>query len=325
MINSALRSFCFLAISFFSFNIVFALEESFEEIIAFGDSLTDVGNVAGLTESGVAPVIPGYFQETHFSDNILWVETLANYWGLPIRTPGRGNSTTLPPLPLGNTWAWGGSEAAAGSVEPSGVTEPIPNLLTEIDQYLATNVPNKNTLYSIWSGADNLLVGGKFGPKAASKAVKAVVEAMRRLEEAGARYFLIFNMPRLGDTPSAQSGGKLSIIAANYYSLVFNKNLRRAVKKLKADPHFCAKIYFVDVYTELVRVVKTVDNGKVYVPRFFVPGPAVAINNVTDEGLTFYDETGTFPANYLFWDDVHPTTQGHQVVAGLVLRAIEHQ
>lgn len=25
---------------------------------------------------------------------------------------------------------------------------------------------------------------------------------------------------------------------------------------------------------------------------------------------------------YLFWDDVHPTTQGHQVVAGLALKAL---
>jgi phospholipase/lecithinase/hemolysin len=92
--------------------------QPFNEIIAFGDSLTDVGNVAGVTELGVAPRINGYYKETHFSDNILWIEWLANYWNLLPRTPGRGNSTTLPPRSKGNTWAWGGSEAAAGSVQP---------------------------------------------------------------------------------------------------------------------------------------------------------------------------------------------------------------
>jgi phospholipase/lecithinase/hemolysin len=105
----------------------FAKQVPFENIIAFGDSLTDVGNVAGVTEENVAPRINGYYQETHFCD-ILWVEILAGYWKLSPRTTGRGKTATLPPRPNGNTWAWGGAEAAAGTDQPSGVTEPIPNL-----------------------------------------------------------------------------------------------------------------------------------------------------------------------------------------------------
>lgn len=323
MIHDKIFRFVYVVAALFFFcSTHIGVAQPFNEIIAFGDSLTDVGNVAGLTEPGFAPVINGYYQETHFSDNILWVETLANYWGLPVRTPGRGYSTTLPPEPKGNTWAWGGSEAAFGSVQPTGVIEPIPNLLKEVNQYLTKNVSHRKILYAIWSGADNLLVGGKFGPKAAVKAVKAVEIAMRRLERAGARYFVIFNMPRLGDTPSAQSGGKIDEIAANIYADSYNKALRKTLRKLRRNPFFNAKIYFVDVYAELVRVVDTVKNGGTYTPSFFVPGPPVAINNVTDEGLNYFNTYGTFPPNYLFWDDVHPTTQGHQVVAGLVLKAI---
>lgn len=322
MSNSPLRTFCILGITSFLWIAQMGFAQPFNEIIAFGDSLTDVGNVAKLTEPGVAPVINGYYLETHFSNNILWIETLANYLGLPARTPGRGSSTTLPPETHGNTWAWGGSEAAAGSVQPSGVTEPIPNLLTEINQYLAANLPNAETLYTIWSGADNLLIGGQFGPRAAKKAVKAVKAAIQRLERAGARHILIFNMPKLGDTPSARSGGKITEIAADIYSYSYNKALRQTLRKLSHSKHFNAKIYFVNVFTELVRVVNTVNNGGTYTPSFFVPGPPVAINNVTDEGLDFFNLNGTFPTNYLFWDDVHPTTQGHQVITGLVLQAV---
>jgi phospholipase/lecithinase/hemolysin len=294
----------------------------FTEIIAFGDSLTDVGNVAGLTVPGVSPVIFGYYQETHFSDNIIWVETLANYWGLPARTPGR-TSTTLPPNPTGNTWAWGGSEAAAGTVQPQGVIEPIPNLLAEINEYILSNTLNPNSLYTIWSGADNLLVGGNFGPIAAKKAVKAVKAAMQRLDLAGARHILVFNMPQLGDTPSAQAGGDISIFLADLYTHFYNKDLRRTLKKLAKNKHFHANIYFVDIFSEILKVVTIVNRGGTYVPSFFVPGPPVAINNVKDEGLTFFQNTGYFPPNYLFWDDVHPTTQGHQVVAGLVLKSLK--
>ena len=268
-------------------------EAPFREVIAFGDSLTDVGNVAGLTEAGVAPVIDGYYEETHFSDNILWIEWLAEYWGLPERTPGRGNSTSLKAQPKGNTWAWGGSAAAAGSDQPDGVTEPIPNLLKEVNSYLLRNTVRRDTLYTLWSGADNLLVLGKFGPKAAEDAVQAVTSAMWRLEYAGARHIVVFDMPKLGDTPNAQSGGPVAIAAANLYGDSYNAALR-----------------------------KKVNAGETYTPDFFVPGPPVEINNVKDEGLDYFQTNGTFPSGYLFWDDVHPTTQGHQMVAGLVLRAL---
>jgi phospholipase/lecithinase/hemolysin len=299
-----------------------AAEAPFREIIAFGDSLTDVGNVAGLTEAGTAPVIDGYYQETHFSDNILWIEWLAEYWGLPERTPGRGNSTSLKAQPRGNTWAWGGSAAASGSDQPDGVTEPIPNLLKEVNSYLLRNTARRDTLYTIWSGADNLLVLGKFGPKAAEDAVQAVTTAMWRLEYAGARHIVVFDMPKLGDTPNAQSGGPVAIAAANLYGDSYNAALRKKVAALKRNPFFRAKIYFVDTYTFLAEVVATVKAGDTYVPDFFTPGPPVAINNVTDEGLDYFQTNGTFPSDYLFWDAVHPTTQGHQMVAGLVLRAL---
>lgn len=301
---------------------LYSHSHSLKQIIAFGDSLTDVGNVAGLTVPGAAPLINGYFEETHFSDNIIWIEILSEFLGLPERTPGRGDSTSLPPEPNGNTWAWGGSEAAAGSVQPPGVTEPIPNLLNEVSQYLKAHTPEARTLYTIWSGADNLLIGGNFSPKAARKAVKAVEIAMRRLQVAGADHFLIFNMPQLGDTPEAQAGGEESVIAANIFSAAYNKALNRTIQELNDDPAFTANIFFVDVFSELELAVNTVNAGGTYTPSFFVPGPPVAIDNVTDEALDVFNMTGTFPTNYLFWDDVHPTTQGHQVIAGLVLQSL---
>ena len=34
---------------------------TFTELISFGDSLSDVGNVAGITTPGVAPLVNGYY------------------------------------------------------------------------------------------------------------------------------------------------------------------------------------------------------------------------------------------------------------------------
>lgn len=297
--------------------------DSFNELISFGDSLTDVGNVAGLTVPGVKPVIPGYYQETHFSDFLIWNEIVANFMELPPRTPGRGNSTSLTPLPNGNDWAWGGAEAAAGFDQPLGVIEPIPNLLTQVGQYLAYNTPNRKTLYSIWAGADNLLVGGSFTPEAAQSAVDSIISSMELLEEAGARHFLIFNLPKLGDTPSAISGGPISELFANIYTKAFNKALTSALQKLSHSHRFKGKIYFVNIYKEFLRAVNSVSRKGFYTPPYFVPGPPVVITNVTNEAINIFDATGTLPPNYLFWDDVHPTTQGHQAIAGLVLRVLK--
>jgi len=68
-----------VSIALLSRGTCFGKSVLFDDIIAFGDSLTDVGNVAGVTEQNVAPRINGYYQETHFCDNVLWVEILAAY------------------------------------------------------------------------------------------------------------------------------------------------------------------------------------------------------------------------------------------------------
>lgn len=293
----------------------------FKTIIAFGDSLTDVGNVAGITIPGNAPLINGYFEETHFSDNVIWIEQVAAFLKLPTPTPGRGPVTSLPPLTNGSDWAWGGAEADPGFIDLPSTTEPVPNLLTQVESYLAANKADPNNLYSIWAGADNFLEGDH-NPV---EAVDAVVQAIRLLYIGGARHFLVFNLPQLGDTPAAIAGGPAVEIAAELYSVTFNKLLKNALFEISQDRRFKGNFYFVDIFTEFVIAIDTVRLGGTYTPSFFVPGPPVAISNVTGLGLIFFQTTGTFPTNFLFWDGVHPTTQGHQVVAGLVLQALKHK
>jgi phospholipase/lecithinase/hemolysin len=294
----------------------------FSTIIAFCDSLSDIGNVAGITIPGNAPVVEGYYQETHYSDDIIWIEYLADYWGLPAPTPGRGDTTSLPPEPDGTSWAWGGAEAAAGTTQTPSVTGPYPNLLVQTEQYLLNNRPDRDALFVMWCGADNLLVSGEFGPQAARDAVATVIGAMRALERAGARNFLVVNMPKLGVTPFAIGGGPATQLAANLYSLAYNSFMDFRLALLRADPRFRANLYFANAYTELALMVDTVNSGEPYVPAFFVPGPPVVIDNVTDQALDVFNETGAFPKHYLWMDGVHPTTEGHQIIAGKMLQAV---
>jgi phospholipase/lecithinase/hemolysin len=317
--------FSFLAICLFGLSSsVFAAYPKFDEMIGFGDSLTDVGNSALLTIPGQSPRINGYLKMNHFSDGILWNQRVARELKLGKRTLGRGKTTSLKPRRHGNTWAWGGSEAATGSVQPSSVTEPIPNLLTEIANYLATNKPTKRTLYSIWAGADNLLIGHQFTPEAAQAAAQAVLTGIEEIILKGGLNYLIFNNPALGDTPAAQALGPTFIALANGYSIAFNTALNEGLKAFK-QKYKKIRIFYVDIYSELNKAVAFVGEGGTYQPAFFCPGPKVAITNVTLEGLAYFNKFGKFPPNYLFWDDVHPTREGHQVIAGLVLRALRKE
>lgn len=297
-------------------------EAPYTEIIAFCDSLSDVGNVAGITRPGAPPLVDGYYEETHYSNDIIWIEYLADFWGLPAPTPGRGDTTSLTPQPDGTSWAWGSAEAAPSTVKPPSVTEPLPNIELQVQQYLLNNEPDPDALFVIWCGANNLLFGGEFGLRAAERAVRSVVRGIRHLESAGARSFLIVNMPRLGDTPAAQSGGPFDALAANFYSNAYNGFLDLQLAILRYDLRFDADLYLVNAYAELALIVDTVKSGETYRPRFFVPGPPVEIDDVTDRALDVFDNTGSFPTDYLFFDSVHPTTQGHQIVAGKMLQAL---
>jgi outer membrane lipase/esterase len=202
------------------------------------------------------------------------------------------------------------------------VTEPVPNLALQVSTYLSHHQPGRNTLYVLWSGANNLLVGGKVGVAAATSGAGAVKRAMQTLESAGARQLLVLAMPELGDTPRAQAGGAAREAAATEFAVVYNRVLKAGIVALRMDPLFDAKIFEVGIYSELKLVCDTVKAGQPYQPDFFVPGPPVTITNVTDQGLEFFRASGKMPTGYLFWDDVHPTTEGHRLIAGLAIRAV---
>src|SRR5262249_39774777 len=127
--------------------------------------------------------------------------------------------------------------------------------------------------------------------------------------------------PKLGDLPAVQSN-ILARIAADIYTYSYNYELSKELKKLQKNSSFKAKIFFVDIYSELESAVNMVKKFGSYTPDFFVPDPSVTISNIGYTGIDYYENSGIFPANYLFWDEVHPTTQGHQLIAGLILKSL---
>jgi hypothetical protein len=76
----------------------------FREIVVFGDSTVDTGNV--FAASGQTSPDPSYYYQGRYSNGPVWVERLASNLGLP--------DPTASELFGGTNYAWGGAEIGFG-------------------------------------------------------------------------------------------------------------------------------------------------------------------------------------------------------------------
>lgn len=165
---------------------------SYTGVVAFGDSLTDIGNLCPTPCSGV-PVPP--YAPGRFSNGPVWVEGLA-----------AGLGFTLTPSSLG------GTDYAVGGATSTGVkNSQVPSYLTAVG-----GVASPTALYVLLAGGNDGLGGGS-----PITAANNVVSALITLKTAGAQNFLVANLPDLSLTP-AQLGNP----AAQAFSNAFNAQLQ---------------------------------------------------------------------------------------------------
>src|ERR1043166_3910427 len=97
----------------------------YSAIYAFGDSLTDTGNVS-LATAGLVPVSPPYADRS-FSNGPVWVQDLAQKVGIPALQPS---------LAGGSNFAYGGAETGQTPTHTLNATD----LTSQYTQFL-TQVP----------------------------------------------------------------------------------------------------------------------------------------------------------------------------------------
>ncbi len=260
---------------------------SFTQMVVFGDSLSDTGNLYIAT--GGTPAPPGYSSGL-FTDGPnsypsttsplgVWDQQLSGMLGLPSPTPY---------LTGGTNYAYGG----ALTETPTGSN--IPGVVQQVGIYLGSHTPSSSALYTVWAGANDLFAS----PTAltAQTAVSNLQSSINALYAAGARNFLWLNMPPLGSTPDFLNNTVYSTIFNNV-SQLYNADWRQAISSLyKTDPGI--RITGVNIYG--------LDESILADPA------AYGFTDVTDpaQGLS-----GVNPNEYAFWDGVHPTTEGHYWIA----------
>ncbi len=250
-----------------------APQPPYRSLVILGDSLSDSGNAG------------------RFSDGPVWVEVLAERIGATARPSQRG----------------GGNHAVGGARLHGGMN----SLRAQADRYLGALPPSgpaPDVLHVVYGGGNDLLAA-PFAPNRATlvrDAVGSLRSILDDLAAAGARAFLVPNLPDIGVAPQVAAFGPQVRGLARMLSQEFNRELAGTLDGFLAAQKRLDRpvtLHRLDVWGLAQKVLAD---------------PAAAgFRNVTSPcpGRGGCD-------GYLFWDGLHPTTKAHARLAEAALELV---
>ena len=222
-----------------------------------------------------------------FSNGPVWVEQLAQALKLPLKASQRG----------GDNFAVGGARSEIGPQ----------SLRAQVDQYVKRPKPSGHTLYIVWGGANDLFAAiGQ--PDALSELDAAALSLKRVLAELvahGATHLLVPNIPDVGITPEVRAQGGEAVEEARKLTDHFNQAVDRHLANLVSQS-ISVRLHRLDVAAMAERARK--DPGSFGFTDISTPC----------QGSARCGE-------YVFWDDIHPTTAAHARLAEGALDALSVQ
>ncbi len=270
----------------------------YSELVIFGDSLSDVGNVRSRT-LGFAVSDP--YWEGRFSNGPVYVEYLADLLGI---------DSPIYSVAGGTNYAHGGAQVTVDSFA-------VDSLETQKDDYLAANsgVAVPDTLYVVFGGANDARDTSIDLVSTAAELVSIVDD----LIQAGATNIVVPSIPDLAKTPEVTEYNQGAGAASTARSLLYNDTVDAGLSQLSAS----ANIIRFDVFglmNELIEEVTSNGSSRGFtnvIDDCWEGGPATATSGLGlgDGFFTTYPQCSN-PDEYLFWDILHPTTAAHELFAG---------
>lgn len=311
------------------------------QLVVFGDSLSDNGNAAAALAS-VGQTL-GNYASNALTDGPnttpatagpygLWIDQFASKFGLPDPTPFVVN--TLPNTPGGNPGLtvnpkgtnFAVASALAGSnpsFNPSNFLNPTnpqaPGTTDQVGLYssLTGGKASASTLYVLWAGANNIFnaLSNPSGfltlNSTAKTAADDIASNISTLAGEGGKNFLWFNLPPLGEIPYIQDNSNpiiksLGATAGNAAAAAFNSEMSTDAASLEKT--LGVNIVQVDINSLFGQLAS--DPGK------------YGFVDVKDAGWCGTDGVSTCASNnpngFLFWDELHPTTAADALIADAV-------
>ena len=279
----------------------------YSQIIIFGDSLSDTGNFAHITQQQYSFSYPGSqfdysdHRFTNSSDTQPASKNFSGVWHEQLSRRFLGMPAATNSLDGGLDYATGSAESTDGTRTvplQGGLSIQVDNLGRQVSTYLtaANNAADPNALYIVWCGANDLFENSTDGNVTAT--ASRIGDQMAKLAGAGARYFIVPNLPPLGNTPSyntTSSSAQLNAASASYRDQL-NSVLDARIATLSGQG-INVTVARLDVYG---------------IFQDLINGPSIyGFTNISQSAQS----QSVSADQYLFWDGVHPTTAGHNQVA----------
>lgn len=281
--------------------------QQFNRVIAFGDSLTDQGNVAAASGGAVPNYVPLGLSLQQFSNGPTGITQLFG--------PSTNFFTTVNPNVGNVNFAFGGAQTVAATA-----LQPV-SLQTQINSYVGRGgLFGANDVVSLWGGANNIFdtlsalqttvpapsqaVALGTLQAATTQAATDIGNQIRQLSTLGARTLVVFNLPDFAALPQFNPS-PATAQPAGFASFNFNQVLQaQVVAAAAASPNVNVVQIPVDAIFAAI-----------------IANPAsFGFANVT-QGCVLTASCLTNPASFnsfLFFDGVHPTQAGHALIAATV-------
>ncbi|MEP6906420.1 MAG: autotransporter domain-containing protein [Pseudoxanthomonas sp.] len=277
-------------------------QSGYSDTVFFGDSLTDSGHFrpALVQAAGPSAAVLGRFTT---NPGLVWAEFMAEDDGTDAVSDNQG----------GHNYAVGG---ARSGINTSGALGPIPSVTAQLSSYLGSNGgrADPNALYTVWAGANDLFAVAAGAPAQTTigGAVTSQIGVIGGLQQAGAQYVLVPNIPDLGKTPQFLAQGAAGSAAGTQLSAAYNAALFGGLTSagLRVIP--------MDVFSLIGEISAS--------PSTY------GFSNVTSPACGALSSLLCSPANYAtpsaaetyaFADGVHPSTGAHRIIGQYAVSILE--
>ncbi|MBL8397174.1 MAG: PEP-CTERM sorting domain-containing protein [Candidatus Accumulibacter sp.] len=294
--------------------------QQLSNLFVFGDSLSDGGNSGLLTQAATGGAItfpPAPYAGGRYSNGPVAVEQLWQRYN-------PGDTSFRPSLAGGTNYAIGGSTSGLesyNSINPNtGALAPAFQQKGNAWQ-LATFAAQQpvfdpaTSLFVVWLFPNDVFSWSQTGqlPGTATGApgvpgnlnqligngINNIITTVTTLAAYGGRHFLVPNMPDISLTPAFSGNADLSML-----SHAFDANLALALSGLQA---LIPSIEIVQFDTNAA-YAEVIANKASY--------------GLTDVSTACLSSPTCDPNTWLFWDGVHPTAKGHEILAAKFKAAI---
>lgn len=294
-----------------------AMAQEFSQTVFFGDSLTDTGRLTSLIKSDpLGKAFLGASLSNSFTTNpdTTWAGILAGSYG---HSAIANDGTTLD----GTNYAVGSAQSLEQVSLPL-MAFKVPSVSNQVDGYLSmAKKADPNALYSVWIGANDLLTAANDPTTAPQKIITAAqgtVASVTKLQQAGANYILVPNLPDVGLTERYYKKSKQEQQQATQAAAYYNASLYNGLNATSAN------VIPLNTFTLLQEAV---DNPEAFGFKYTNQKYACKKHSVSSLTSLACNETRLVEegANqtYIFADEIHPSGKTHRLLAQYARSVIE--